>query len=125
VTGPTIPFGCKVVAEPPRDDFGQYDGLGLAELIRKKEVSPDEVLGDLERIDTRNPAVNPSSCAWTSRHAGRSARPAGRAVQRRPYLLKDLGVLYTGTITSFAAALRQLHRDHDSEIVARLKRAGS
>src|SRR5206468_8219951 len=40
-------------------DLEAYDGLGLAELIRKKEVTPDEVLAaTLERIDARNPAVN-------------------------------------------------------------------
>src|SRR5207253_400402 len=42
-----------------------------------------------------------------------------------PYLLKDLGVLYSGTVTSFGSRLYAGYTaDHDSEIVARLKRAG-
>src|SRR5258705_4079242 len=42
-----------------------------------------------------------------------------------PYLLKDLGVLYTGTITSYGSRLYAGYTaDHDSEIVARMKRAG-
>ncbi len=42
-----------------------------------------------------------------------------------PYLLKDLGVYYAGTITSAGSAFfRDAVADHDSEIVARMKRAG-
>ena len=40
-------------------EFERYDGLGLAELIRTKEVTVEEVLAaTLERIDARNPAIN-------------------------------------------------------------------
>ncbi len=109
------------------DDFGQYDGLGLAELIRKKEVSPDEVLAaTLERIDTRNPAVNAVVMRMDEQARGaiRAGLPDG-PFKGVPYLLKDLGVLYTGTITSFGSRLYANYTaDHDSEIVARLKRAG-
>src|SRR5207248_2212963 len=42
-----------------------------------------------------------------------------------PYLLKDLGVLYAGTVTSAGSGLfRDAVADHDSEIVIRMKRAG-
>ena len=108
-------------------DFEAYDGLGLAELIRKKEVTPDEVLAaTLERIDARNPAVNAVVTRMDdhARAAIRAGLPDGpfRGV---PYLLKDLGVLYTGTITSFGSRLYAGYTaDHDSEIVARMKRAG-
>jgi len=109
------------------DDFEQYDGLGLAELIRKKEVSPDEVLAaTLERIDTRNPAVNAVVMRMDEQARGaiRAGLPDG-PFKGVPYLLKDLGVLYTGTITSFGSRLYANYTaDHDSEIVARLKRAG-
>ena len=109
------------------DDFEQYDGLGLAELIRKKEASPDEVLAAvLERIDTRNPAVNAVVMRMDEQARGviRAGLPDG-PFKGVPYLLKDLGVLYTGTITSFGSRLYASYTaDHDSEIVARLKRAG-
>ena len=109
------------------DDFEQYDGLGLAELIRKKEASPDEVLAAaLERIDTRNPAVNAVVMRMDEQARGaiRAGLPDG-PFKGVPYLLKDLGVLYTGTITSFGSRLYANYTaDHDSEIVARLKRAG-
>ena len=109
------------------DDFEQYDGLGLAELIRKKEVSPDEVLAaTLERIDTRNPAVNAVVMRMDEQARGaiRAGLPDG-PFKGVPYLLKDLGVLYAGTVTSFGSRLYAGYTaDHDSEIVARLKRAG-
>src|SRR5437867_8134160 len=42
-----------------------------------------------------------------------------------PYLLKDLGALYTGVVTSYGSGLFASNvPDHDSEIVARMKRAG-
>jgi Asp-tRNA(Asn)/Glu-tRNA(Gln) amidotransferase A subunit family amidase len=42
-----------------------------------------------------------------------------------PYLLKDLGAHYTGAVTSFGSALfKDFVVDHDSEITARLRRAG-
>ena len=42
-----------------------------------------------------------------------------------PYLLKDLGALYTGAVTSYGSRLFTGNvADHDSELTARLKRAG-
>jgi len=40
-------------------EFDQYDGIGLAELVRRREVTPDEVLeAAIVRVEARNPAVN-------------------------------------------------------------------
>ena len=109
------------------EQFERYDGLGLAELIRSKEVSADEVLtATLERIDARNPALNAVVTRMDdqARAAIRAGLPEGpfRGV---PYLLKDLGVLYAGVITSGGSNLFASNlADHDSEIVARMKRAG-
>jgi amidase len=42
-----------------------------------------------------------------------------------PYLLKDIGPLYAGTVTTLgSSAFRNFIPDHDSEMVVRLKRAG-
>jgi amidase/6-aminohexanoate-cyclic-dimer hydrolase len=42
-----------------------------------------------------------------------------------PYLLKDIGPLYAGTITTLgSSAFRNFVPDHDSEMVVRLKQAG-
>ena len=40
-------------------DYGNYDGLGLAELVRKKKVSPAELVEEaISRIETHNPKLN-------------------------------------------------------------------
>ncbi len=108
-------------------EFERYDGLGLAELVRKKEVTADEVLAAaLDRIETRNPALNAVVTRMDdqARAAIRAGLPDG-PFKGVPYLLKDLGVLYTGAVTSFGSRLYTGYvADHDSEIVARMKRAG-
>ena len=108
-------------------DFERYDGLGLAELIRTKEVTPEEVLAaTLERIDARNPRINAVVTRMDdqARAAIRAGLPDGpfRGV---PYLLKDLGAIYTGVVTSYGSKIFADNvADHDNEIVARMKRAG-
>src|SRR5262249_20074235 len=109
------------------EEFERYDGLGLAELIRTKEASPEEVLAaTLERIDARNPAINAvvTRMDQHARAAIRAGLPDG-PFKGVPYLLKDLGALYTGVVTSYGSKLfADYVPDHDSEIVARMKRAG-
>src|SRR5215471_12892851 len=108
-------------------EFDQYDGLGLAELVCRREVSPEEVLeAAIARVEARNPAVNAVVARLydEARAAIRAGLPAG-PFTGVPYLLKDLGAHYTGAITSFGSRLFADYRaDHDSELTARLKRAG-
>src|SRR5262249_27978813 len=109
------------------EQFERYDGLGLAELIRTKEATADEVLAaTLERIDARNPALNAVVTRMDehARAAIRAGLPDG-PFKGVPYLLKDLGALYTGVVTSSGSRLFATNlADHDSEIVTRMKRAG-
>jgi amidase len=108
-------------------EFERYDGLGLAELIRTKEVTVEEVLAaTLERIEARNPAINAVVTRMDEQAlaAIRAGLPDG-PFKGVPYLLKDLGALYTGVVTSNGSNLFASYlADHDSEIVARMKRAG-
>ncbi len=40
-------------------EYDKYDGLGLAELVRKKEVKPSELVEEaISRIERLNPQVN-------------------------------------------------------------------
>ena len=106
-------------------EYEQHDGLGLAELVRRKEVTPGEVLeAALALAGERNPALN--AIVSESREQARAAVAAGlpegpfRGV---PYLLKDLGALLAGAVTSYGSRLFEgFVADHDSEITARLKR---
>jgi amidase len=108
-------------------DLDRYDGLGLAALVRQREVSAAELLdATIERVGARNPAINAviHRMDEQARKAIAAGLPAG-PFTGVPYLLKDLGALYAGTPTTGGSAFfRDAVADHDSEIVARLKRAG-
>ncbi|MBI3827708.1 MAG: amidase [Candidatus Rokubacteria bacterium] len=108
-------------------DFEQYDGLGLAALVRRREVKPAELLdAAIGLVEERNPALNAVICRMDAqaRAALAAGLPAG-PFTGVPYLLKDLGAFYTGVPTSFGSRLYAGYvPDHDSELTARLKRAG-
>jgi amidase/6-aminohexanoate-cyclic-dimer hydrolase len=109
------------------DDYARHDGLGLAELVRRREVSPGELLEvAIARMDATHPDINAVVCRLDdqARAAITAGLPAG-PFTGVPYLLKDLGAHYRGAVTSLGGTLfKDFVLDHDSEITIRLKRAG-
>ncbi len=104
-----------------------YDGLGLAELVRKGETSPRELLeaaaAALERV---NPTLNCAVYVDLERALRSLERlPAAAPFRGVPFLLKDLHAYDAGAPVSFGSRLfKGFVPDHDSELVARCKRAG-
>src|SRR5690242_5498184 len=110
-----------------KDEFDRFDGLGLAELVRQRKVSPSELLElAISRLEAVNPALNAVvTKLYDQARASVAAGLPDGPFTGVPYLLKDLGAHYTGAVTSFGSALfRDFVVDHDSEITARLRRAG-
>jgi amidase/6-aminohexanoate-cyclic-dimer hydrolase len=109
------------------DEFVRHDGLGLAALIRRCEVSAAEVLeAAVAAVEARNHEINAvvSRLYDQARAAIAAGLPPG-PFTGVPYLLKDLGAHYRGAVTSYGGALfKDFVVDHDSEITGRLKRAG-
>src|SRR6476660_5748224 len=73
-------------------DYEQYDALGLAELVRGKQTTPDDLLeAAIERVEARNPVVNAVVMKLYdhARKAIADGLPEGpfRGV---PFLMKDL-----------------------------------
>ncbi len=109
-------------------EYEQYDALGLADLVRRKDVTPDELLeAAIERVEARIPAVNAVTMKLYDygRKAIADGLPEGpfRGV---PFLMKDLtspvaGVRMTRGSRFFADTPPS---PADSEHVKRLKRAG-
>src|SRR3989442_5050152 len=109
-------------------DYEQYDATGLADLVRRRQVSPTELLeAAIERVQARNGAVNAVTMPLYdyARAAIAAGLPDG-PFTGVPFLMKDLtaaiaGVPMTRSSQFFADAPPPTA---DSEHVARLKRAG-
>jgi len=109
-------------------EYERYDGTGLAELVRRRQVSPSELLeAAIARVEARNRAVN--AVTMPLYDYGRAAISKGLPdgpFTGVPFLMKDLsaaiaGVPMTRSSRFFADAPAPAA---DSEHVARLKRAG-
>ena len=109
------------------EDYETHDALGLAELVARGELTPGELLDTaIDRVEKRNPDLNALVIPLyrEARAALDSDLPDGpfRGV---PFLLKDLHLLLQGTRTTSGSRLFEDYvADHDSELVARYKRAG-
>jgi len=108
-------------------EYDQYDGMGLAELVKKKEISPVEICEEaISRIEKVNPQLN----AVVTPMFDIARKFAVESVSNGPFfgvpfLLKDLLEVYAGVAeTRGSKAYRNNISDHDSEIVKRYKRAG-
>ena len=109
------------------EEFASYDGLGLAQLVRRGEVGPAELLDvAIAQVEAHNPELNAVICRLydQARAATAAGLPDG-PFTGVPYLLKDIGAHYEGAVTSNGSLLfKDNVVDHDSEITARLKRGG-
>jgi amidase/6-aminohexanoate-cyclic-dimer hydrolase len=108
-------------------DYESHDAIGLADLVKSGDVSPDELLdAAIARAEERNPTLN--AIVVELYDQARSAIAAGlpdgpfRGV---PFLLKDLYTYYAGApVTNGCKFFEGYVADHDSELVARYKKAG-
>jgi len=109
------------------DDFAFLDATAQAELVRRREVKAIELVdAAIERIERLNPTLNAvvTPMYEQARTAATSEMPHG-PFTGVPFLLKDLLASYGGVrMTLGSTFLRDFVPDHDSELVARLKRAG-
>ena len=108
-------------------DYGDRDGLGLAELVRRREVSAAELVETaLAAIERLNPKLNavvrtmaPEAAATLA--AGLPPGPFAGV----PFLLKDLAPSYAGVPTDGGSRFfKGVVSAYDSEIMRRWKEAG-
>jgi amidase len=109
------------------EELKYLDATALAELVRKKEVKPIELVNDtIERIEKLNPALNAviTPMYELARTAAESQLPDG-PFTGVPFLLKDILASYKGVPMSMGSKVLKQHvPDHDSEIVRKYKGAG-
>ncbi len=108
-------------------EYGQYDAVGLARLVRRKEIGPRELLEEaLERAARVNPKLN----AIVHRMDAEAERTAGEIDPAQPFagvpfLVKDIGPALAGApLTAGSRLFASYVPGEDGEIIQRFKRAG-
>jgi len=108
-------------------EYDQYDGLGLAELVAKRQVTPLELLDAVRhRLDAINPRINAVAHAFFDKAAAQIKQGLAEGpFSGVPFVLKDLGQQLAGTITSYGSRVfKDNIADFDSTLVTRYKQAG-
>ena len=109
------------------DEILNLDATAQAELVRKKEVKPIELVeGAIERIEDLNPAINAvvTEMYEHGRKEASGSLPEG-PFTGVPFLLKDFLAEYAGVrFTECTAFLSDYIPEEDSELVKRYKKAG-
>jgi amidase len=111
----------------PFEEYESCDGLRLAEMVRRGEVHPRELLASaIARIEARNPALNAVVHTMFGGALAQAEGPLPDGPFRGvPLLLKDLLAAVAGEpLTSACRFLKDFVPDHDSELVQRLRAAG-
>ena len=110
-----------------RDEYASLDAIALAERVRSGDVKPTELLEvAIERAEAVNPTINAivTPMYEEARREAQTGPPDG-PFHGVPFLLKDLHALYAGVRTTYGSRLfKDFVPDHDSELVARYRRAG-
>ena len=108
-------------------EYLSFDALGLAELIRTKQITPSELLEvSIELTEKLDPIINavPIKHYDLARQHAINHKDNG-LFQGVPFLLKDLNNNLEGTITSGGSrVLNNIKADHTSELVKRTINSG-
>ncbi|HVP98347.1 MAG TPA: amidase [Roseiarcus sp.] len=107
-------------------EYGDYDGLGLAELVRKGSVHPRELVeAAIARIEAANPKLNAVVTKLYEMARLQADAPVSGPFAGVPFLLKDLGASLASAPTSQGTrGLKAIPRTYDDELVKRYRNAG-
>jgi amidase len=107
-------------------EYGSYDGVGLADLVRTKQVGAAELL---DEAMARTARIDPRINAVVVKHGDFARRQIDKGLPDGPFtgvpfLLKDLDLL-EGTPTTFGASVFKDHvADHTGTLAQRFLNAG-
>jgi amidase len=108
-------------------EYDRYDGLGLAGLVRRKEVTPLERVDEcIARIERHNPELNAVvyRAYDEARAAASSALPEG-PFKGVPFLIKDINLAVAGwPMTNGSRYLHNYISPDDAELTKRYRAAG-
>ncbi len=106
--------------------YADFDGLGLADLVRKKDISPAELLESaIERAERHNGKLNAIvHKAYDMARAAATKLPDG-PFKGVPFLIKDLGLEVAGLPRTDGTAFNKNEKDtFDGLLVQRFKASG-
>ncbi len=108
-------------------NYAEFDGLGLAALVKKREVSPTELVeAAIERIERHNGALNAvvHKAYDEAREVAAGDLPDG-PFKGVPFLIKDLSTQVAGWPRTSGSNYAQVASDAaDSELVRRYRASG-
>lgn len=104
-------------------DYVSHDALGLAELVRKREVSPGELIdAAMAACAATNPAINAVIETWP---AEQDDMPSDAPFSGVPFLIKDAVLHMKGRKTEMGSRLAAgLVAPEDTHLMARFRKAG-
>jgi len=109
------------------DEYGQHDGLGLAQLIKQKKISPTTLIDTaIDAIARLNPSLN--CVVQTLRKQALSdlkVAPPSSPFYGVPFLVKEFGMHFKGMTTSAGSRLASgVKFQSDTELMTRCRNAG-
>jgi amidase/6-aminohexanoate-cyclic-dimer hydrolase len=107
-------------------EFGSYDAVGLADLVRRKQVSAAELL---DEAIARTAKVDPQINAVVVKHYDYARKQIDKGLPDGPFtgvpfLLKDLDILAGTVTTSGASVFRDNVADHTGTLTQRFLETG-
>jgi amidase len=109
-------------------EYAQYDALGLAELVARRQVTAVELVDEaIRRIEARNPQLNAVVTPMfdRARELAATTVPGSGRFAGVPFLLKDILGNHAGVPTRFGARfMRDVPVLQDDTLVTRFKAAG-
>ncbi|ALC91333.1 6-aminohexanoate hydrolase [Bacillus sp. FJAT-18017] len=109
-------------------EYSEFDGLGLAELVKKKEVRPDEVIeAAIDRVEKLNPKLN----AVINKMYEKARQTVRETVSEGPFsgvpmLLKDITQEIEGEPITWGSKSMQGYRaKKDSNYVRQVRKTGA
>ncbi|HTO42154.1 MAG TPA: amidase [Rhizomicrobium sp.] len=108
-------------------DYESYDALGLAGLVRRKEVSAAELLeAAIARIERHNPTLNAVVYkAYDEARATATSKLPDGPFKGVPFLIKDIGMaVQNWPMTNGSALLRNNVTTYDAELTRRYRASG-
>jgi amidase len=126
--GPSLLLSHQPRKQPPMpiSDYADYDALGLADLVRRREVTPQELADEaIARIERHNGALNAVIFTAYDEARERAGSLPDGPFKGVPFLLKDiLGDMAGWPTTQGSAFMKDYRAPVNSELTNRFLAAG-